>query len=290
VDGRLEVGLEEPRHPEARHLEQREERDHEVEARRETLEELLERDAPLHAEHVDELVDAVRERHALVHDVVRQLDLALREDPLERLDEREQRHLRERGQAGVNGLLDRHAAEKDVLLRDAARGELLAGLLVLLVLEEATDERLARILLLGGELVLLARRRRGQEHLRLDVRERRGHDEVLARDVEVDELHHGEVLEVLLRHEADRDVEDVELVFLAEMQEEVERTLERRKGHGVPARNRLVQLDFRHDSRDLEESRSGRKTGRRISGRRSCRRPRPAGRNFPALPREGAEA
>ena len=64
------------------------------------------------------------------------------------------------------GLLDRHPADEDVAPGDAARGELFAGVLVLLVLEQAPDERLARVaLVLGDRLVLLPGRRRGQEHL-----------------------------------------------------------------------------------------------------------------------------
>ena len=87
--------------------------------------------------------------------------------------------------------------EEDVATRDPASGELVAGMLVLLVLEEPADERLARVhLLLVGVVVFLAGRRRRQQHLRLDVRERRGHHEVLRRHVELHQLHDREVLEV----------------------------------------------------------------------------------------------
>ena len=100
-------------------------------------------------------------------------------------------------------------------------------------IEEASDEGLARVLLVLERVVLLPGRGRGEQHLGLDVRERRGHHQVFARHVEVEELEDGEVLEVLLGHEADRDVEDVELMLLAEVQKQVERTLEGRQGYGI---------------------------------------------------------
>src|SRR5580700_10265497 len=56
--------------------------------------------------------------------------------------------------------------------------------------------------------------------------ERGGHDEILTRDVELHELHEREKLEILRGHEADRDLEDVELVLLTKMQQEIERPLE----------------------------------------------------------------
>ena len=115
------------------------------------------------------------------------------------------------------------------------------------------------------------------------MRERRRHEEVLARDVQVHQLHDGEVLEVLLRHERDGDVEDVELVLLAEVQEQIERALERwqryrvrisraARGcgrgacalhvtHGVAL---IPGLYFRHDRPRLEEPRRG------FKGQRPC--------------------
>ena len=152
---------------------------------------------------------------------------------LERLDDGVERHLGERRQPGLDRLLDGAAAEEDVAPRHAAGGEVDGRLLVLLVLEEPPDERLARIFLLVERVVLLTGGRRGEQHLRLDVRERRRHHEVLARDVEVHQLHHGQVFEVLLRHEADGDLQDVQLVLLAEVQEQIERPFEARQADGV---------------------------------------------------------
>ena len=56
--------------------------------------------------------------------------------------------------------------------------------------------------------------------------ERRRHHQELARDVEVQLLHQVDVLEILLRDRGDRDVVDVDLVLLDEVQQQVERALE----------------------------------------------------------------
>jgi len=117
-------------------------------------------------------------------------------------------------EAAAHGFLDRHAAEEDVAPCDAARREVGPGLLVLLVLEQAADERLTWSSSSSASASSsLARRRRGQQHLRLDMRERRGHDEVFAREIQVEQLEDREIFKVLLGHEPDRDVENVELVL-----------------------------------------------------------------------------
>ena len=119
----------------------------EIELGRHPLEEILELETPARRQQIGELADAVREADAVGDDVVRELHLALVEHALERLDEREHRHLGERREAARLDLLDRHAATEDVAPGHAPRGELLAGVLVLLVLEQPPDERLARVAL-----------------------------------------------------------------------------------------------------------------------------------------------
>ena len=57
------------------------------------------------------------------------------------------------------------------------------------------------------------------------------HHQVLGRHVELHELHHREILEVFLGQKTDRDVEDVQLVLLAKVQQQVERPLELRELH-----------------------------------------------------------
>jgi len=56
--------------------------------------------------------------------------------------------------------------------------------------------------------------------------ERGRHQEVFAGDVNVEALHGVEVLEVLLGHERDRDVENGELVLLHEVKQQIEWALE----------------------------------------------------------------
>jgi hypothetical protein len=88
---------------------------------------------------------------------------------------------------------DLHPARKHVAPRDAARGQLLARGAKLLVLEQAAHELDARVFALVGvgvDVEALVGRRRRQQHPRLDVRERRGHEQVLGREVEVERLHH----------------------------------------------------------------------------------------------------
>src|SRR5436190_781412 len=65
-----------------------------------------------------------------------------------------------------------------------------------------------------------------QQHLRLDVNQRCGHDEEVAGDVEVQFLHQVNRVEVLLRDDGDGNVVDVELVLPDQMLQQIERTLE----------------------------------------------------------------
>src|SRR6185503_15743680 len=98
------------------------------------------------------------------------------------------------------------------------------GGLELLVLEQAPHQRVARIFLLlfdaGGGLGTR------QQHLRLDVNQRRRHDDVFAGGVEIELLHQRDGLEVLRRDQGNRDVVDVQLVLLDQVEQQIERSLE----------------------------------------------------------------
>ena len=104
-----------------------------------------------------------------------------------------------------------------------------------------------------GAVVLVRRR---QEHLRLDVDERRGHHEELAREVDVELLHQLERLEILARELGDGNVVDVDLVLADEVQEEIHRPVEdgqphvvaRLDGSIVILRGADVQLGSAHSS------------------------------------------
>ena len=63
----------------------------------------------------------------------------------------------------------------------------LGGRLELLVLEQPPDQRVARVFLLAFDAC--SRLGPRQQHLRLDVNQRRGHHQELARDVEIQLLH-----------------------------------------------------------------------------------------------------
>src|SRR5258705_292542 len=65
-----------------------------------------------------------------------------------------------------------------------------------------------------------------QEHLRLDVNERRSHHQEFTGDVEVHLLQQVDGVEILLRDERDRNVVDIQLVLLDEVQQQIERPLE----------------------------------------------------------------
>jgi hypothetical protein len=80
-------------------------------------------------------------------------------------------------------------------------------LLEALVLLQPADQLRARIF-----LVLIALGGTRQEHPRLDLGQRRSHDQVLARELELHFLHQIDVLHVLARNLGERDVEDVEVL------------------------------------------------------------------------------
>jgi hypothetical protein len=114
--------------------------------------------------------------------------------------------------------------------------------LELLMLDQPPHERLARIL-----LGLAPARRRlgaGQQHLRLDVNQRRRHDQELAGDVEIQLLHQLDVREVLLRDSGDRNVVHIHLVDPDEVYEEIERPFERFELDLVCVRRRFEVIEM----------------------------------------------
>ena len=63
----------------------------------------------------------------------------------------------------------------------------------------------------------------GKEHLALDPHEGCGHDEKLAGDLDVQCLQRAEVFEILLGDPGDRDLPDLDLVLLDQVEEKVKR-------------------------------------------------------------------
>jgi hypothetical protein len=203
-----------------------------------------EREPALGLEPVGQLRDLLADAQPIDQDVVGDLDLGLPHHAVEGLDQlvdRERREGRDRVRvdAIADGILGGRAATPHVATDDRALAELVCGLLVLLVLEQALDEVGTRVDLdvIAHPVAVLAlfleRLGRRQELARLDVAQGRRHHQVLAGDVDVEAGHRVEVLEVLLGDERDRDVEDRELVLLDQVQEQIERPLEHVEGNGV---------------------------------------------------------
>jgi hypothetical protein len=88
------------------------------------------------------------------------------------------------------------------------------GVLVLLVLDELADKLQTGVRLLFHGLVAPR-----QEHLALDLHEGGGHDQKLARVLHIDPLEHAQVFQELLRHLGDRNVTDIDLVPLDQVEQ-----------------------------------------------------------------------
>ena len=142
---------------------------------------------------------------------------------LERIEQAEDVARRQgRGSLGL-GLLA--TAREDVAPQRGAATQVVGDLLVLLVFQQAPNQFRPGIDLfrLFIAVVITAG---GQQCLRLHVRQGRSHHQVLTGNVDVQRLHQIQVRQVLLGDEADRNVEDVELVLANQMQQQIERTLE----------------------------------------------------------------
>jgi serine/threonine protein kinase len=180
---------------------------------------------------------------------VRQADLAAIEDALEGIDEAEERDFGEwrhavrlRPRRVAREAMRRSTAAEDVASRHAACSESFSRVLVLLVLEQPSDEGGARVAFLDVRVVVLVRRGLRQEHATFDVSQSRRHEQVLGREIELHELHDRQVFEVLLGDEADGNIEDVELMLLTKVEQKVEGSLEMRKLDGPLAAARIEGL------------------------------------------------
>ena len=140
---------------------------------------------------------------------------------LEGLDQVEQRDRQLRALGLVEERLDLRV-RPDVLLDQQLLLQHLGGVLEALVLEEAIDQFLARVLFRGD---LVERRVAREQHSGLDVDERRGHvDELGAQfDVELEGPLH--VLQVLGGDGGDGDVVDVDLLLADQVQQQIKRPL-----------------------------------------------------------------
>src|SRR5581483_4060346 len=115
-----------------------------------------------------------------------------------------------------------------------------------LILEQLPDQFRARVF--GQILFAFALRLGRQQHLRLDVDQRRGEDEEIPGHGDVEFLHQLEVFQILLRDLGDGDVVDVNFVFPDQVKQQVERPLKRLQLHAVVVAWRFsVRLErFKH--------------------------------------------
>jgi hypothetical protein len=100
--------------------------------------------------------------------------------------------------------------------------QVLGDHLELSVLDQSLDELFAGVDLFA----LFVDRRSRKEHLRLDPNERGRHDQVLPGQLQIELLHEAQMPEILGGDVGDRDIRDVQLVPLDEVQEQIERPLE----------------------------------------------------------------
>ncbi len=100
---------------------------------------------------------------------------------------------------------------------------MLGRILELLVLDQLAHQVPTRVVLLFLHLRALFL---GEQEPAFDHHEGRGHHEEIAGEIEVQHAHHVEVVHVLVGDADDGDVVHVDLLFLDQVQEEVERTLE----------------------------------------------------------------
>jgi hypothetical protein len=99
------------------------------------------------------------------------------------------------------------------------------GVLEFLVLDELADEFPTRVfaffLAFRDDLLI-----DGEQLATLDIHERRGHDEELAGDVEIEHTHDIDVFDELRGELGEVDFVDVDLLFLDEIEQQVERSFE----------------------------------------------------------------
>ena len=113
---------------------------------------------------------------------------------------------------------------EDKGLLEFALRELSRRVLEFFVFQELPDQVPARIVLL--RLLLRRLHMRGEQRAAFDVDEVRSHDDEFARDFEIEHLEGVHEFEVLLRDPLDGDVVNIDLIFLDEVEQQIERPLE----------------------------------------------------------------
>ncbi len=140
----------------------------------------------------------------------------------ERLDQVEQTY-RKAGIVILRDELLHLRIRPDVFFDDALLLQHLGRVLEALVFEQPLDQFLARVLF---GFTFLAQRRIGrQQQARLDVDQRRGHEDELRADVEIHLARLIQIGEVLRGDGRDRNIADVDLLFADQIQQQIERSV-----------------------------------------------------------------
>ena len=180
-------------------------------------------------EPLGELVDTIGERQPVDGDFMTELAPRAPERGGEQLNQFPHRHFSQRRLC--DDVAGRHIkggrpATPDVAAHHRAQRQLLPDALELLVLQQPLEQRLPRVAyLLFVDIGVVGLGVRRQELSRLDVRQRRRHQQVFASQIHVQRLHVLQRLNVLGGDKRDGDVEDVQLVLPDKMQEQVEGSL-----------------------------------------------------------------
>jgi hypothetical protein len=99
--------------------------------------------------------------------------------------------------------------------------EQVGGILELLVFQELADQLGPRVA--GALLIRLLGFLPRQEHGRLDLHQRGGHDQEIARQIDVESLEDLDVLQVLVGDLGDGDIVDIHLFLADEIEQQIER-------------------------------------------------------------------
>src|SRR5688572_1398311 len=211
--------------PQLQHLEETQERGDLFQAAHERLQHLFEQEpCPLPEPRLEER-DRLLQSDRLRDDGVDRRRRFAGEDVLQRVEQAEETHREQLARVGVLEL----RGSAPVKAKPSLPLQLLQRLRRLLepaILEELSDQALARVLFL-----LHGRDGGGKKHARLDPHERRRHHEELPRHFQVQLPHQIQRLQILAGDLRDRDVGDLDLVLLDQVQQQVQRPFEGREVH-----------------------------------------------------------
>ena len=137
---------------------------------------------------------------------------------------------------------------EDIPVDARQRLDILCRLFVAFVLLQAPHQFGTRIL-----FVFLDTGGPRQQHARLDLGQHGGHHQILRRQLQIDRLHQFHVLHVLMRNLGNRYVEDLQILPADQVEQQVERPLERLEEHLQRLRRDVEVLRQLHQRRPLHD-------------------------------------